>query len=73
MDFNRYDIMKQLLIFLISLMILISVSCVSRSGKKGEDEKKEQVKQSITYISPRNDTQFFSLLNLDFPGMEEVF
>ena len=72
MGFKKYDIMKQLLISLVSITILIPVSCVSRSGKKVDDEKKEQVKQSITYTSPRNDTQLFSLLNLDFPGMEEV-
>lgn len=58
--------MKHLSITFISLSILLSVSCSSKSGDKTQDEK------VISYININNDSSFFSLLNLDFPGMKEV-
>ena len=53
----------------IPLIFALVTSCTSGSNKKVTNEQKKVIS---TYLSPREDTIFFSLLNLDFPGMEEV-
>jgi len=54
---------------IVFILLLLICSCRSQNkpltASAGEIVKK-------TYISPRNDSVFFSMLNLDFQGMEEV-
>ena len=54
----------------ISLIIVLIISCKTGSDKNAR--KDVQGKVVKTYISPRDDDGFFSLVNLDFPGLEEV-
>lgn len=58
--------MKLLSITIITFTILLSVSCTSGSGKKFEKE------QIPSLLNLKDDAQFFTFLNLDYPGMEEV-
>jgi Heparinase II/III N-terminus/Heparinase II/III-like protein len=58
--------MKVLSISIVSLTILFSVSCGSKSREQ------DQKVQGSNYINISDDSQFFSLLNLNFPGMGEV-
>lgn len=58
--------MKLLSISIVSLTILFPVSCSSKSGDRHQKE------QGSNYINITDDSQFFSFLNLDYPGMSEV-
>lgn len=60
---------KRILSEIICILLLLLYSCRSQNKPLKETDK-EAVKK--TYVSPRNDSVFFSMLNLNFPGMEEV-
>lgn len=63
---QKNDIMKVLSISIVSLTILFSVSCGSKYREQGQKE------QGSNYINISDDSQFFSFLNLNYPGMGEV-
>lgn len=58
--------MKLLSISILSLTVIFFVSCGS------ETREKDQKEQDSDYINITDDSQFFSFLNLNFPGMGEV-
>ncbi len=60
---------KQFTFSLVSLILSFTFSYSSGPKKNGRDSEE---KETRTYVSPRSDSGLFSLLNLDFPGMEAV-
>ncbi|HCN82802.1 MAG TPA: hypothetical protein DIT07_04165, partial [Sphingobacteriaceae bacterium] len=58
--------MKLLSISIVSLTIILSVSWGSKSGDQHQKE------QGSNNINISDDSQFFSFLDLNFPGMGEV-
>jgi hypothetical protein len=55
--------------FLIALSVVICLISCNSVQKKNLPEEAILKK---TYLSPRGDSAFFSMFNLDFPGMEDV-
>jgi Heparinase II/III N-terminus/Heparinase II/III-like protein len=62
----KIKLMKLLSISVVVLTVLITASCNSGSGTK------DQKKQDVSYIKLTDDSQFFTLLNLNYPDMGEV-
>jgi hypothetical protein len=57
---------------LFSFLFILTISAISCSSGTGKNVKKSQITETQSYISPMSDSGLFSLLNLDFPGMESV-
>jgi hypothetical protein len=66
--------MKQSSIQIISLSLvsLITISVISCYTDSNKNVKSSQISESQKYESPLSDSGLFSLLNLDFQGMESV-